>query len=83
MRELCVLQPYRVPDLKLDLLAINVDHASSKLHANSQVMDRLEALVRELQQQAGLSHACMAQNDQAPPPFRFLGSLEDVLGETP
>ena len=49
---------YCVPDLQLDLLAINGDHACAKLHADCQVVDRLEALVCKLQQQAGLADAC-------------------------
>ncbi len=49
---------HRVPDLELDLLAINVDHACAKLHADCQVMHWLEALVCELQQQAGLADTC-------------------------
>jgi hypothetical protein len=43
---------YRVPDLELDLLAVYLNHTSSKLHTNGQVMHRLESLVRKLQQQA-------------------------------
>jgi hypothetical protein len=46
------LRTHGIPDLKLDLLPINIDHTSAKLHANRQVMNRLKALVRELQQQA-------------------------------
>lgn len=54
---LCWLQQgssvtHRVPDLQLDLLSINVDHARPKLHADGQVVHRLEPLVCELQQQA-------------------------------
>jgi len=40
-----------IPDLQFDLFAINGNHACTKLHANGQIMHRLEALVRELQQQ--------------------------------
>ena len=47
-----MLRAHRVPDLQLDLFSINVDHASSEFHTNSQVMDRLKPLVRELQKQA-------------------------------
>jgi hypothetical protein len=47
--------------LKLDLLSINVDHPSTKLHADGQVMHWLEALVGELEQQAGLAHTCTPQ----------------------
>lgn len=46
------LKTHCVPDLKLDLFPIDVDHAGSKFHTNSQVMDRLKALVRELKKQA-------------------------------
>jgi hypothetical protein len=43
---------HRVPDLQLDLFAVNVDHACAKLDANGKIVDRLKPLVRELQQQA-------------------------------
>ena len=43
---------YCVPNLELDLLPINVDHARAKLYANGQIVHGLEALVRELQEQA-------------------------------
>lgn len=49
---------HRVPDLQLDLFAIDVYHTSPKLHTNGQVMDRLKPLVRELQKQAGLADSC-------------------------
>ena len=52
------IAPHRVPYLQLDLLSINVDHACAKLHADGEVVHRLEALVCELQQQARLPHAC-------------------------
>jgi len=44
--------------LQLDLLSLDVDHARAELHADGQVVHRLETLVRELKQQAGLAHAC-------------------------
>lgn len=49
---------YRVPNLQLDLLVLNVDHPRAKLDADRQVVHRLEALVRELQQQTRLPDAC-------------------------
>lgn len=51
-------RPHRVPDLQLDLLVLDVDHARAELDADREVVHRLEALVRELQQQARLAHAC-------------------------
>jgi hypothetical protein len=45
-------EAHRVPDLELDLLPVNVDHARAKLHADREVVHRLEALVGELEQQA-------------------------------
>lgn len=46
------VEPYRVPDLQLDLLCVNVDHAGTELDSDGEVVHRLEALVRELQEQA-------------------------------
>ena len=51
------LAPHRVPDLQLDLLVADLDHACPKLHTNRQVVHGLEALVGELQQQAALADA--------------------------
>lgn len=47
---------YRVPNLEFDVLVVNCHHARSKLDADGEVMNRLEALVCELQKQARLSH---------------------------
>ncbi len=43
---------HRVPNLQLDLLVVNVDHACTKLNTNCEVVHRLKALVGELKQQA-------------------------------
>ncbi len=48
---------YSVPDLQLDLLPLDVDHPGAELHPDGQVVHRLEALVRELQEEAGLANA--------------------------
>ena len=48
---------YRVPNLELDLLSVDGDHARAKLDANREVVDGLEPLVGELQQQARLADA--------------------------
>lgn len=40
------------PNLQLDLFAIDRNHSSSKFNANCEIVDRLEAFVGELQQQA-------------------------------
>lgn len=53
----------RVPNLQLDLLAVDGDHPGAELDADRQVMNRLEALVGELEQQAGLADACVAYDD--------------------
>ena len=50
---------HRVPDLKLDLFPLNVDHPSTELDSDGEVVHRLEPLVRELEQQAGLAHPCV------------------------
>eukprot|EP00608_Synchroma_pusillum_P012824 CAMPEP_0198425696 /NCGR_PEP_ID=MMETSP1452-20131203/4740_1 /TAXON_ID=1181717 /ORGANISM="Synchroma pusillum, Strain CCMP3072" /LENGTH=246 /DNA_ID=CAMNT_0044146055 /DNA_START=113 /DNA_END=851 /DNA_ORIENTATION=+ len=57
------LLPSRVPHLRLDAQAVHVEHARAELHANGQVMHGLEALVRELEQQAGLAHARVADDN--------------------
>ena len=51
------LLPGGVPDLELDLLVVDAHHAAAELHADRQVVDVLEPLVRELQQQARLADA--------------------------
>lgn len=43
---------HSVPNLELDVLIVDGDHARPKLHANCEVVYRLEALVCELQQKA-------------------------------
>jgi hypothetical protein len=49
---------HRVPNLQLDLLAVDVYHPSAELNANGQVVHWLKALVSELEQQTRLAHAC-------------------------
>merc|ERR550519_923663 len=53
----------RVPNLKLDLFPLNVDHPSAELDPDGEVVHRLEPLVRELEQQAGLAHPCVPDDD--------------------
>jgi hypothetical protein len=48
----------RVPNLELDGLVVDGDHAGAELDADGEVVHGLEPLVRELQQQARLPHAC-------------------------
>ena len=43
---------YCVPDLKFDVLILNLDCARPELHPNGQVMRGLEALVCELKEKA-------------------------------
>ena len=57
------LLPRRVPDLQLDGLPIDLDGPRPELDADRQVMHGLEALVGELQQQAGLADAGVANDD--------------------
>ena len=42
--------------MELDLLPLDVDHASTELDADGEIVHRLEPLVRELEQQARLAH---------------------------
>ena len=46
----------RVPNLQLDVLCVDLDGASSELNADGEVVLLAEALVSELEQQAGLAH---------------------------
>ena len=45
------LPAYRVPYLQFYLLSLDANHSSSKLNANREVVDWLEALVGELQKE--------------------------------
>lgn len=55
------MSAHRVPYLQLDLLVVDGDEASPELNSDRQVVDRLEALVCELQQQATLSDTWMRE----------------------
>lgn len=52
------LLPSRIPYLQLDLFPVNGDHPRPKLHPDGQIVDRLEALVCELQQDTWLANPC-------------------------
>ena len=52
----------RVPNLELDGLVVDGDHAGAELDADGEVVHGLEPLVGELQQQARLPHACRAES---------------------
>ena len=54
---------YRVPDLQLDLFVVYGNHAGAKFHTNGEVVHGLEALVRELKEQARFADACITDND--------------------
>ena len=54
----CLFGTYRVPNLKFDLVVVDGDRSRAKLDTNGQVMYRLESLISELKQKAGLSHGC-------------------------
>lgn len=45
-------EEYSVPNLELDGAAVDGDHASAELNTDGEIVNRLEPLVRELQQQA-------------------------------
>jgi len=47
-----------IPDLQLDKLVVQVDHAGTEFYPDRQVMDGLESLVGELQEQTGLADSC-------------------------
>lgn len=48
---------YRIPNLELHGVAVDGDHAGTKLYADGEVMHWLKPLVCELQQQARLPHS--------------------------
>ena len=48
---------YGIPDLKFDLLSLDVDHASAELDSDGEVVHGLEALVCELEKQARFANA--------------------------
>ncbi len=48
---------YRIPNLELNLLSVNVDHAGPELDPDGQVVNWLKSLVRELEKKTGLSNA--------------------------
>jgi len=52
--------------LELDVAPVNRHHPRAELHPNGQVVHRLEALVRELQQEAALSHPCARDRSRQP-----------------
>mmetsp|Transcript_14976 Transcript_14976/g.31771 ORF Transcript_14976/g.31771 Transcript_14976/m.31771 type:complete len:163 (+) Transcript_14976:552-1040(+) len=53
----------RVPDLEFDLFVGDGDHAGTKLDADCEIVDGLEAFVGELEEEAGFSHSCVTNND--------------------
>ena len=73
----CGAVAHRVPDLELDLLVVYRDHARTKLDADGEVMHWLEALVRELQEQARLPDAGVADDDV---PARTQGAALTLAG---
>ena len=64
------LLPRRVPYLQLNRAAVDRDHAGTELHPYSQIMDRLKTLVGELEEEAGLADACVADYDVLSVKFR-------------
>jgi hypothetical protein len=45
----------RIPDLKLNLFAVNVHHSCPELNTDGQIMDRLKSFVSELEQKTALA----------------------------
>ena len=46
---------YSIPNMKLDLLAVEGDHTSTKFNTNCRIMMRVESLIFELLEKAGLA----------------------------
>lgn len=61
-RSECLLS-CRVPNLKLDLLSFNVDHAGPEFYSYGEVVDRLEPFVGELKQEARFANTCVPDDD--------------------
>jgi len=57
------LLPRGIPNLQLHLLVVDGYHPSSELNADGQVVDRLESLVGELQEKAGLADTSITNDD--------------------
>mmetsp|Transcript_24471 Transcript_24471/g.64579 ORF Transcript_24471/g.64579 Transcript_24471/m.64579 type:complete len:255 (+) Transcript_24471:163-927(+) len=59
-----LLEPGGVPDVQLDRLPVQVYDLGGKLNANGRLMLHAELLLRELQQEARLSDAGVADHDE-------------------
>ena len=46
---------YSVPDLELDVFAVNIDHSSAEFDSNGDFMFLSESLVDELKEKAGFA----------------------------
>lgn len=53
---------YGIPNLELDRTGVDGDHASTEFDTNGEIMNRLESLVRELQEQAWFPYTCITPN---------------------
>eukprot|EP00581_Thalassiosira_minuscula_P028360 CAMPEP_0183753346 /NCGR_PEP_ID=MMETSP0739-20130205/2881_1 /TAXON_ID=385413 /ORGANISM="Thalassiosira miniscula, Strain CCMP1093" /LENGTH=229 /DNA_ID=CAMNT_0025989815 /DNA_START=524 /DNA_END=1213 /DNA_ORIENTATION=- len=53
----------RVPYLKLDRFIRNINHTCAEFDANGEVMDRLEAFVGELKEEAGFANSCITNDN--------------------
>ena len=49
---------HRVPDLQLDLFALDVDHPGAELNTNREIMNWLKPFISELKQQTRLANSC-------------------------
>ncbi|VEU33529.1 unnamed protein product [Pseudo-nitzschia multistriata] len=66
----------RIPDLQLhEFVTVQVHHSCTELDPDGQVVNWLESLVRELQQQTGLSNPCAIFPHEMPTPFGLLQSF--------
>jgi len=54
-RAAVLVAPHRIPDLKLNLLRVDVHHAGAKFHSDCEVMNWLETFVSKLQEKAALA----------------------------
>jgi hypothetical protein len=65
-----------IPDLKFDRFIGDVDHTGPEFYTNGKIVDRLKALIGELEEEAGFPYTCFAFNDVNCSFTEFIGYRE-------